>query len=80
MSKLFVAFLALGLLGALPVGAQAPQNPAAAAVREACKGDFQKYCKDVQPGGGRIIACLKQNRDSLTPTCQQAIDKAGAGR
>jgi hypothetical protein len=25
--------------------------------RSACMGDYEKYCKGVTPGGGRIIAC-----------------------
>ena len=28
--------------------------------RDACMGDFEKYCKGVTPGGGRIIACLQK--------------------
>jgi len=28
--------------------------------RAACQADYNKYCKGTMPGGGRIIACLKQ--------------------
>jgi hypothetical protein len=28
--------------------------------RDACKADYDKYCKGTMPGGGRIAACLKQ--------------------
>ena len=31
--------------------------------RSACMGDFEKYCKDVTPSGGRIIACLAKESD-----------------
>jgi hypothetical protein len=44
-----------------------------AAQREACSGDFEKYCKSVTPGGGRIIACLQKESDKLTPACKKAL-------
>jgi hypothetical protein len=44
--------------------------------RSACKGDYQKYCKDVTPGGGRIIACLVKQNDKLTPACQKVLADA----
>jgi hypothetical protein len=37
-----------------------------------CADDAQKLCAGVQPGGGRIIACLKQHKDSLSTKCKQA--------
>jgi hypothetical protein len=47
-----------------------------AAQREACSGDFEKYCKGVTPGGGRIIACLQKESAKLTPACKQALAAA----
>jgi cysteine rich repeat protein len=47
-----------------------------AAQRDACKGDYQKYCKDVTPGGGRIIACLAKESDKLTPACKKVLGEA----
>ena len=49
-------------------------------VRRACESDLQTLCKGVQPGGGRIISCLKQNYDKLSPGCQQALTKAKEAR
>ena len=43
-----------------------------AAIRAACAEDAQKLCAGVQPGGGRIIACLKEHKDSLSDRCKQA--------
>jgi hypothetical protein len=38
-----------------------------AAQRDACMGDYEKFCKGTVPGGGRIIACLAKESDKLTP-------------
>lgn len=50
----------------------------------ACRGDMQTLCGAVERGGGRKIACLKENQAKLSPGCQAAIqavlDKAGGGR
>src|SRR3984957_9463529 len=43
-----------------------------------CADDAKKFCSGVQTGGGRIIACLKQNKDSLSDKCKQAAAKASA--
>ena len=47
-----------------------------AAVRAACAEDAQKFCATVQPGGGRIVACLKEHKDSLSDRCKQAAGAA----
>jgi hypothetical protein len=44
--------------------------------RSACMGDFNKYCKNVEPGGGRIIACLSEQGDKLTPACKKVVADA----
>jgi hypothetical protein len=54
----------------------APAPPAGADVRAACGSDVQKLCTGVQPGGGRIIACLKQHKDEVSSGCKEAIGKA----
>jgi Cysteine rich repeat len=44
--------------------------------RSACMGDFEKYCKSVTPGGGRIIACLSKQNDKLAPACKKVLAAA----
>jgi hypothetical protein len=49
---------------------------AANALSAGCADDVRTLCAGVQPGGGRIIACLKQHRDELSPQCKQAAAQA----
>lgn len=48
------------------------------AVRAACAEDYKALCSTVQPGGGRIIACLKENAGKLSAGCQKALETAKA--
>ncbi len=38
-----------------------------------CKTDLDKHCSTIEPGGGRLAACIKRNEAGLTPRCSQAI-------
>ena len=58
---------------------QAPSPQAVAEARAACETDIQKLCPSVQPGGGRILACLRQHKDQVTDVCRQAVIKATKG-
>ncbi len=40
-----------------------------------CRADLQKLCPNVQPGGGRLVACLKENKDSVSDTCKQRMQQ-----
>jgi Cysteine rich repeat len=42
--------------------------------RDACKADYDNYCKGTMPGGGRIIACLSKQHDQLADACKKVID------
>jgi hypothetical protein len=55
-------------------GAMAQQLTAAQ--RDACGGDYGKFCKGTTPGGGRIIACLNKHNAQLTPACQKVLAEA----
>jgi hypothetical protein len=38
-----------------------------------CRADVQKLCSGVQPGGGRIIDCLKQHAADVSQACHDAM-------
>jgi hypothetical protein len=37
-----------------------------------CEPLFEKYCKDVKPGDGRIIQCMKENEKNFSTECKDA--------
>ena len=39
----------------------------------ACREDVAKFCKDVQPGGGRLVKCMKEHEKELSAACQQQV-------
>ncbi len=46
----------------------------------ACRTDAATFCQSVEAGGGRRIACLKENRAKLSPDCAAAVDARSAVR
>jgi hypothetical protein len=55
--------------------AQVPAETRAQAMALArlCRADFDRLCPGVQPGGGRILACLNRHASELTPQCRDAL-------
>jgi hypothetical protein len=39
--------------------------------QQACAGDVKNFCKDVQPGGGRVLKCLREHTKELSSACRQ---------
>jgi len=76
MKKIAILAVLLFAAAAAVKAAEAPaakgkaQEPA-----EACKADVEKFCKDVTPGGGRIMACLKAYEDKISEGCKATREK-----
>ena len=56
-----------------PQLSQAQSAPSQSDPRTACASDIQKICAGVSPGGGRVLACLKQHKDEVSDGCKNAI-------
>src|SRR5215510_7134493 len=44
----------------------------------ACRGDVEKFCQGIPPGGGRLIRCLEENSAKLSAGCKKVIGAGGA--
>jgi hypothetical protein len=49
-----------------------------AAVPKECAADVKAQCGGVQPGAGRIRACINSHLKDLTPPCQAILVRAAA--
>ena len=73
----FARIFLLGFLIILSMTAagHADGNPARE-VADTCKVELDTYCKDVTPGRGRILACLRAFSDKLSDTCRASVQDA----
>ena len=44
-----------------------------AALEKYCKGDIERLCPGLKPGGGRIKDCLKTHKEEISVGCAQAL-------
>ena len=49
-------------------------QPSPAEVYTPCNETIAKFCKDVIPGGGRIMKCLNDHRDDQSIACKDWVD------
>jgi hypothetical protein len=59
----------LSVLLMAPIGAMAQ----GAVVRQACGTEIQQHCAGVQPGEGRLRACVKENFAAFSEPCTRAM-------
>jgi len=46
----------------------------------ACRVDVDRYCPGIDPGGGRVLGCLRQHQLELTPPCQGEMTRIADAR
>jgi hypothetical protein len=61
------AFLLMALVFAATRVAAAPD------VQGACMADYLALCGSVQPGDGRVVACMKAHRAQVSMACKVAV-------
>lgn len=82
------ALLALALMGPAAAAANAqsaaPASPPAVtpaqaqALRTACETDVAKLCAGIQPGGGRLVMCLREKQEQVSPPCKASLGALAA--
>ncbi len=67
---------------AVAFSAQAQVSPQmrgeAIGLMQVCRGDYDRLCAGVMPGGGRVLACLQNHTNQLSAACGQAMPRAQA--
>jgi Cysteine rich repeat len=78
MLRLLPTFaLLLAVTGAPQAAHTAEDFSNRAMLREAwkdCAADRKTYCSGVAIGGGRIVNCLIENADKVSPVCRKHVD------
>jgi len=59
--------------------AKKPSSAQVAAIRSACRSDYQKVCAGVPTGGAPALQCLEKNKSKVSPACEQAVNAASGG-
>ncbi len=67
--------LALASVGLSAVAAEPQMEQELELVRTYCKSDVERLCKGIEPGGGRIKACLKEHENEMSVGCAKALQE-----
>jgi hypothetical protein len=57
--------------------AKKPSSAQVAAIRSACRSDYQQNCAGVPTGGAAALSCLQKNKENLSANCQRAVSAVG---
>jgi hypothetical protein len=44
---------------------------------DVCTADAARLCPGVEPGAGRVLACLRGRKTELSPSCKLAVEPTG---
>jgi hypothetical protein len=56
-----------------------PSSAQIAAIRSACRSDYQKVCAGVPTGGAPALQCLERNKSKVSASCEKAVSAASGG-
>ena len=77
MKRTLIVLITLGMMSLFFTNAVAGEN-LVQSIADGCKVELEKYCKDVTPGEGRVLACLYAYGDKLSAKCEYALYDAAA--
>ncbi len=72
MKRMIIFFVALVIIPLGITSANAQQD-LVETVANGCKMEIEKYCGQVTPGQGRVLACLYAHGDKLSAKCEYAL-------
>jgi hypothetical protein len=61
------------ILASGPALAAPAQGDDMSEVRDTCGADIQKFCPNIEPGGGRLRGCVRGHWMSLSKDCKSAL-------
>jgi hypothetical protein len=64
---------------AASTSAKKPNSAQIAAIRSACRSDYQKVCAGVPTGGAPALQCLEKNKSRVSAGCATAVSAAASG-
>jgi hypothetical protein len=73
LSLAVVVALAATTVASAQPGGSPEAGEISPALRQACEGDYQRFCAGVQPGGGRILQCLRTHTKNLSESCRTTL-------
>ena len=59
--------------------AKKPSSAQIAAIRSACRSDYQRVCAGVPTGGSAALQCLEKNKSKVSGNCEKAVSAASGG-
>jgi hypothetical protein len=59
--------------------AKKPSSAQVAAIRSACRSDYQRVCAGVPTGGAAALQCLEKNKSKVSGNCEKAVSAASSG-
>lgn len=71
MIKTVLAILAVIATASVATAQRIPPD-----LERACRADYERLCRGVFPGGGRILQCLRDKAAQVSDACKAAIAKA----
>ena len=78
MKKMLVVIMSLCVIMLFVGAAFAEDKGPVEIVADGCKKEIDTYCKGVNPGEGRILACLYAYEDKLSGRCEYALYDAAS--